>query len=309
MRRDFSAVCSIGAEFFKRVVRVHAIVLALNEEPFIRNQLQSLYPFCSGISVVTQYDRDWYGNEIKPDRTVELVLGFPDPEGKIHLVVRRFPDEAAARNCEMLSIMSRPERRVMSHGSSKARIHEFHRIPDYFLIVDADEFYDPETFPKILDYLKKQKPRGMRVNGFNYVKTWNRRVLPDVVRFCHFGFVRPGVLFKMRRTVSWNESRFAKLLQLMRLPDFSARLWGFIECPWSVGFFHHGCWLGDESRLIEKALRSSHADMASADFAKRVREIPFTYIATAELPRSLRNGEWPLDYLEAAPGEANRTWP
>ena len=151
-------------------LRIHAIVLALNEEPFILNQLQTLYPVCSGISVVTQYDRDWYGNEIKPDRTVELVLGFPDPEGKIHLVVRRFPDEAAARNCEMLSIMSRPERRVMSHGSSKTRIHEFHRIPDYFLIVDADEFYDPETFPQILQQcgMVYSKPNGHSSNGSEF---------------------------------------------------------------------------------------------------------------------------------------------
>src|SRR5947207_14060887 len=251
-------------------MRIHAIVLALNEHVFIENQLRTLYPFCSGISVLTQYDRDWYGNRVDPDRTAELVLKFPDPEGKIHLVVRRFPDEAAARNAEMLALMSRPERRVMSHGSSKSRIREFHQLPDYFWIVDADEFYDPASIPSILNYLRDKHPRGMRVNGFNYVKTWNRRVPAEIVRFCHFGFIRPGVLFKMRRTVSWNESRFQKLLRILRLPDFSARAWGFIECPWSIGFFHHGCWLGDEQRLIDKSRRSSHADMAGPDFAKDV---------------------------------------
>src|SRR5207302_4404430 len=139
-----------------------------------------------------------YRNTIEPDRTADLVLKFPDPEGKIHLVARRFPDEAAARNAEMLSLTSRPERRVMSHGSSETRIRDFHRAPDYFWIVDADEFYDPASVPRILDYLKEKRPRGMRIHGFNYVKTWNRRVPADVVRFCHFGFLRPGVLFKMR---------------------------------------------------------------------------------------------------------------
>ena len=39
-------------------LRIHAIVLALNEEVFIANQLNTLYPFCCGISVITQYDRD-----------------------------------------------------------------------------------------------------------------------------------------------------------------------------------------------------------------------------------------------------------
>src|SRR6266480_5968613 len=281
-------------------LRIHAVVLALNEEVFIEHQLRTLYPFCSGISVLTQYDRDWYGNAVKPDRTADLVLKFPDPEGKIHLVVRRFPDEAAARNAEMLALASRPERRVMSHGSSENRIQKFHRAPDYFWIVDADELYDTATIPQILNYLEEKRPRGMRINGFNYVRKWNRRVPSEVVRFCHFGFVRPGVLFKMRRTVSWNESRFQKLLRILRLPDFSARAWGFIECPSSIGFFHHGCWLGDEQRLIDKSRRSSHADMAGPDFAKDVANIPWTYIPTLDLPSNLREGDWPADFIEEA---------
>jgi hypothetical protein len=279
-------------------MRVHAIVLALNEEPFIENQLHTLYPFCSGISVLTQHDRDWYGNEVKPDRTVDLVLGFPDPEGKIHLVVRKFPDEAAARNSEMLSLTSRPDRRIMSHGSSLERICEFHTGPDYFLIADADEMYDPETLPNILEYLAHKQPRGMRVNGYNYVKTWNRRVPSKTVQFCHFGFIRPGVLFKMRRTVSWNESRLQKLLRILRLPDFSARLWGFIECPWSVGFFHHGCWLGDERRLLEKSVRSSHSEFDKSGYAERVGVIPYTFVPTKELPTNLRNGSWPTEFYD-----------
>ena len=281
-------------------MRIHAIVLALNEEIFIENQLKTLYPFCSGISVLTQHDRDWYGNAVVPDRTAELVLKFPDPDGKINLVVRKFPDEAAARNAEMLSLISRPERRVMSHGSTEDRIREFHSVPDYFWIVDADEFYDLASIPKILDYLRHERPRGMRVNGFNYVKTWNRRVPSDVVRFCHFGFLRPGVLFKMRRTVSWNESRLQKLLRILHLPDFSARVWGFVECPWSIGFFHHGCWLGDEKRLVSKSSRSSHPEIATPGYAESLEKIPFEFIPASALPSSIRTAEWPDGYLEAS---------
>ena len=40
-----------------------------------------------------------------PDTTVEKVLSFSDPEGKIHLVARRYNDETASRNHEMMSVM------------------------------------------------------------------------------------------------------------------------------------------------------------------------------------------------------------
>lgn len=278
-------------------LRIHAIVLALNEEAFIVNQLKTLYPFCSGISVLTQYDRDWYGQPVAPDRTAQRVMDFPDPDGKIHLVVRRAPDEAAARNAEMLAIASRPDRGTMSHGSPAARIREFYRPPDYFLIVDADEFYDVGTMPAVLDYLEQKKPRGMRVHAFNYVQSWNRRVPREAVSFCHFGFVRPGVRFEMRRTVSWNESRTAKLLRALRLPDVSARLWGVIVCPPEIGIFHHGCWLGDAARLAKKASMHSHRDSDRASYADDVGALPFDEVPSAALPDNIRLAAWPDRWL------------
>lgn len=268
-------------------------MLALNEEAFIVNQLKTLYPFCSGISVITQYDRDWYGKEVAPDRTAQLVLDHPDPDGKIHLVVRRSPDEAAARNAEMLAVASRPDRGTMSHGSPEERIREFYRVPDYFLIVDADEFYDVKTMPAVLDYLARKKPRGMRVHAFNYVHSWNKRIPREVVPFCHFGFLRPGVLFEMRRTVSWNESRVAKLLAMMRLPDVSARLWGFVECPPEVGLFHHGCWLGDAGRLRKKASMHSHRESNRVGYVDDVEALRFEHVPTSALPDNIRLAPWP----------------
>lgn len=279
-------------------MRIHCIMLALNEQVFIKPQLSLLYKFCSGISVITQYDRDWYNQPVVPDSTLELVTSFPDPERKIHLVLRRFPDEAAARNSEMLAVSSKPHRRIMSHGSSEADIRAFHDVPDYFFIVDADEIYDDESLPRIIDYLSAHKPRGMRIHGYNYVRSWNHRVPREVVRFCHFGFLRRGVLFKMRRTVTWNESRFAKLLAIARLPDVSARLWGFLECPPDIGMFHHGCWLGDSDRLTGKARRSSHQEINKPSYLDEVSALPSEYINTADLPRAIRDADWPIGYLD-----------
>jgi hypothetical protein len=279
-------------------LRIHAIVLALNEEAFIRNQLATLYPFCTGISVLTQYDRDWYGKPVVPDATLQIVADYPDPEGKIHLVVRRWPDEAAARNGEMLALMTSPDRGIMPHGSSPDRIRCFHQSPDYFWIVDADEIYDPQTVPAMLELLAAKRPRGMRVHGFNYVKTWNRRVPRDEVRFCQFGFVKPGVLFKMRRTVSWNESRCAKLLTMCRCPDISAALWGFIECPPEVSMFHHGCWVGSDERLVAKTAKSSHMDANSQGYRDSVARIRFELVETRDLPANLQPSLWASEFFE-----------
>ncbi len=231
-------------------MRIHAICLALNEGPLIGTQLRTLYPFCSGISILTQYDRDWYGRRVRPDGTLDIVANFPDPEGKIHLVLRRFPDEAAARNHEMLAIAAHPAARVQSHGRDLADIRAFHSPPDYFLIVDADEIYDEATFPRIIDYLSLRRPRGMRVVGQNYIGTWNRRVPMREIPFVHFGFLRPGVLFCNRRWVSWNESRLQKALRILRVPDFSGRVFGFVTCPPEVGVSTTGAgWeTGSDSR-------------------------------------------------------------
>ena len=161
--------------------RLHAIILALNEEIFIKAQLNTIYPFCSAISIITQYDRDWYGKKIEPDNTAKIVLNYPDPEGKINLVARRLPDEAAARNMEMLSFNKKSFKNIQSHGRSLKDISNFHSEPDYFWIIDADEIYDVDTIPSIIDYLYKKKPRGMRVTGYNYLRTWNRKVPRTIV--------------------------------------------------------------------------------------------------------------------------------
>lgn len=279
-------------------LRIHAICVALNEEVFIPEFLKALYPFCSGISILSQYDRDWYGKQIEPDGTLRVVADYPDPEGKIHLVLRRFPDETAARNHEMLALNAACARGILAHGVSKETVVAFHEPPDYFLIVDADEIYDMASLPRILDYLEKSSPRGMRVLGYNYVRTWNRRVPREVVEFLHFGFVRPGILFEQRRTVTWNEGRIAKLLQILRLPNFSAKLFGFIECPTDVGVFHHGCWLGNDQRMKKKVNSSSHRNEWTPEFSTQLASIETVFIPHSQLPENIREGNWPEHFFE-----------
>lgn len=293
------------------MLRIHAICMALNEEPFIANQLKNLYPFCSGISVLTQYDRDFYGVRVEPDRTVDIVKNFPDPEGKIQLVLRRWRDYAAALNSEMLALSQRPHRGVMGHGVDWKEVCRLHDPPDYFLIVDADEFYDPATFPAILELLRQKRPKGMRVWGINYVRSWNRSFSREAVPFLHFGFLRPGLTLESMRIHRWNESRLQKLCSICRLPDISAAFFGFITCPFEVGYFHHGCWLGDENRLTKKDSKSAHRDEINQDKNKntsvaKMQEIEKKGLVSVSsvVPDFLRKMAWPEGWIESDRGNS-----
>jgi hypothetical protein len=277
-------------------LKLHAIILALNEESFIKANLDTIYPFCSKISVITQYDRDWYAKPVVPDLTANIVLNYPDPEGKINLVVRRMPDEAAARNMEMLAFNKNAYKHTLSHGRSKYDIAAFHNQPDYYWIVDADEIYDIDTLPAILNYLSNKGPKGMRITGYNYLRTWNRRVPKNVIDFTHFGFIQPGILFEQRRMVSWNESRLRKLFNVLHLPDWSSKLYGFITCPEQVGVFHHACWLGNDERIAQKFGKSSHQE--SKDWKPNsVDVIESVFVPTKDLPLNIQQAHWPIHFF------------
>lgn len=275
---------------------LHAIILALNEEAFIKVQLDTIYPICNGISIITQYDRDWYGKPVTPDLTVPIILNYPDPDGKINLVIRKLPDEAAARNMEMLSFNKRSFTKIQSHGRSIDDIKKFHKPPDYFWIIDADEIYDISTLPAIINYLIEKQPKGMRLTGYNYLRTWNNRVPRHVVDFTHFGFLKPGQLFEQRRVINWNESRLSKLFKLLRLPDFSAKLFGFINCPEHVGVFHHACWLGDNERINDKFAKSSHSE-SKEWLPGSVDAFKSEFIPTNQLPLNIQQAKWPNSFF------------
>lgn len=278
-------------------MKIHAICLALNEQSFITECIRPLYDVCSGISVITQYDRDYYGNQLEPDTTVQQVLNYPDPAGKIHLVARRYKDETVARNHEMLSLMTKPTHWVKSHGVPMQEIQAFHTAPDYFLIVDADEIFDVNTVGNIVDYLATRKPRGMKVTAHQYLFTWNQRISLDVIRHHHFGFVKAGVLFQIRRVVDLNEYRLRNIFGKLGLPDWSDRMLGFIDCPMEVGMFHHGSYLGGPERLKAKFAKHSHQEVNNIEYINSIAKIPYFHISTEELPENIQNGSWPENFF------------
>lgn len=281
-------------------LRVHAILIALNEEDFISENLRVLYPHCSGISVITQYDRDYYGKHVVPDQTVQKALSFDDPEGKIHVVIRRYNDETASRNHEMEAILTDSSKNIQSHGVLLEKIKEFHKPPDYFLIVDADEIYDVETLPSILDYLAKKKPNGMRVSAYEYGWNWNRRVPREVYIHHHFGFVKAGIFFKQRRVVSWNEIRLKHLLKKFKLnPNAASNFYSFIDCPWEVGIFHHAAYVRrNKEKMIEKMNKHSHLENHDPEYLEKILSQRYEFVETTQLPVNIQQGNWPKEFFE-----------
>lgn len=280
-------------------MNIHAIIIALNEEDFIYETIKALYPFCSGLSIITQYDRDYYGKLVEPDATVRLVLSYPDPEGKIHLVIRRFNDETASRNHEMNAVIFDASKGILPHGTPINNIKSFHKKPDYFLICDADEIYDVESLPSIIDYLKVKKPNGMRVSAYEYYHNWNCRVPANIYVHHQFGFVKAGIFFCQRRVITWNELRFKKLLRLIKMPaSISNFFWNFIDCPREIGMFHHAGYIRrDNKKMSEKLSKHSHLENQQPGFLKNAINQTFEYVPTIKLPSNIREGNWPNNFF------------
>jgi hypothetical protein len=268
-------------------MRIHAICIALNEEDFIVELLKSMYPFCSGISIITQYDRDYYGKTV-----------IPDPNGKIHVVTRRYNDETASRNHEMMSILGNASKGIKPHAAPLDKVRKFFEPPDYFLVVDADEIYDISTFPAIIEYLSNKKPKAMRVSAFEYGYNWNLRVPPSTWIHHQFGFVKAGVMFEERRVISWNEYRLKKLLNFIKLDQKIANnILGYIDCPKEVGMFHHGAYVRrDKQKIIEKMTKHSHPENHEQDYLNKILKQKYEFVPTINLPINIREGRWPKEF-------------
>jgi glycosyltransferase involved in cell wall biosynthesis len=266
-------------------MRIHAIIIALNEEDFIQETIRPLYNNCTGISIITQYDRDYYGKKIVPDSTVQKILDFPDPEGKIHLVARKFNDETASRNHEMNAILFDASKEIQTHGVDKRLIAAFHQPPDYFLICDADEIYDEATLPDIIKYLKEKRPRGMRISGYDYFFDWNHRLPRDKYVHHQFGFVKAGLFFEQRRVLSWNESRINVFFSKFRLlRNLGSKLFGFIDCPVDTGMFHHGGYVRrNRKEMLAKLAKHSHLEVNEPGYLDRALNQEFEFVEINEL--------------------------
>jgi hypothetical protein len=294
-------------------LRVFAIYVVLNDAPFIEASLESVYPFAERIHVLTAHDKTWDGTVVEPDGTLDKVLAFPDPEGKIAVTRMWCPEDSLARNWLMASYVQTGRRagRVKPHAVAKETIEDWRRVPDFFWIVDGDEIYDPETVPRIFDYIARSRASWINVWAHVYFKTWNYRV-SKLEAFT--AFLRPG-----RYLESVRNPRVRKPIGYVgRIPlvgrTLMTKMLRMEVVPPQVGVFHHPAYVGPTERIAAKIAHTPHRDFLVSDWLERVWE-PWTpesknfhpthpeafpsaeYVPEEELPEIVRKRRWPEGYM------------
>jgi hypothetical protein len=298
-----------------------AIIIALNEEVFIKKCIDAIYNYVQRIFVITNYDHDYSLNYLEPDETLNIIANYSDIDNKIILLLnRKILDETIQRNWAIATdkaLYNISNRRIFPHAHSVERIRKETSKTDYFWIIDADEIYDPETIPTALEFLMKTNYNAVLVRGYNFFKTWNYKL--DEY-FCHIGFLRPDRYFYSRRSLY-----FPKPLGWLHhfSPELSRRLIN-LYCrqtilPESIAVFYHGAYVGDDERIKKKISISSHfrelkkANIdqwfentwknwhpgmenfrfgASPEAWQDVEQIP-----TGKLPKIIRGNTWPEGWI------------
>jgi hypothetical protein len=307
-------------------MRITAIIVALNEAPFIATAVAAIYPFVDRIFIQTGYDRSWNNQRVEPDGTVDEVLALPDPGGTISLLIRRIPDEALARNLLMRMDGYDLDHRHHNTVGMQAEVASFCEGADYFWVLDGDEIYDPRSIGALLGYLKATLPNVLLVRGINYFRSWNYVVDPSD-NFFQPGFVKPGILFRENRNLDSSKywrllfNKYTRRLGADGLEPRVRALTGILRAPEDVAVFHHAAYVGDDARMLKKIrLSVHHGEMLATWFediwqkwTPTMRNIHPTvpsafagvkYVPTPELPPVIRDAKWPDGFVATAPPPA-----
>lgn len=297
------------------VPRFHAIYVALNQWEFLEASLRSVYPHVEGITVITSHDRDRFDRPVVPDVTVERLLSRRlDPDHKIEVIVATEGGEPTLRNRAMAMVCGSGRRArptPLPGGSPPRRV----AAPDYFWIVDADEVYDSESVARLKQYVAEHPARMYLLRYYTYFKSWNWQIPED--GWC-LALVRPGVEFGDLRMIhrGFRVKVAQQLVRRARVPESLAyRLFGARIVPREVATFHHGSYVGDRERIVEKIASSGHRDEFPSDWMERVwdrfgpdledfhpaypgRYPSVRHVPTTALPIEIKAARWPAGWIE-----------
>jgi len=163
-------------------------MIVLNGEPFIKYNLEALYPHAHEILIV-EGAVEKFAHAATPDghsldNTVEIIKAFPDPEHKIKLIQRDG---------------FWPEKDEMSNAYMEAC------TGDYIWQVDVDEFYKPEDFEKIRTMLAADPDiTRVDVRSVCFLRSFNARVMGATHIYGADAFIRifvfkPGYRYETHR--------------------------------------------------------------------------------------------------------------
>ena len=110
-------------------------IIVIDGMPFIRHQLSLIYPFAHEIFICEGGDDEWenlHGYRRSVDDTLNVIRHFPDPEGKICLIQKKWKD----KNHMCHEYSQRATGNIIWH-------------------VDADEFIDPDHIPYMMELFEK----------------------------------------------------------------------------------------------------------------------------------------------------------
>ena len=290
-------------------LRVHAIYSVAGDGELFAASLASIYDQVDGITVFTGYDRDWSGAVRSSADVVARILSRElDPDGRIQVVVDRETNEARSRNRAMdLAAPSRRSRRVRRQSESDT----LRPLPDYFLIIDADEVYDAGAIERLREYVRAHPRRIYRVPAVRYFKRWNYRITGHE---WSVSLVRADVRLPYLRRLCVPAIRRG----IARVPGLPQRLrelaLGYTDVPADVAVFHHGSYVGPRFRIEAKLASFGHAHEVPPDWIDRVWQefspamqdfnpaYPSVYAAceevgTGDLPDAIAEFPWSAGYL------------
>jgi hypothetical protein len=291
-------------------IRFHAIYLVLGDEVFLEPSIRSVYDHVDAITIVTAYDRTWSGDPRPPSPAVEMVLERAfDPDRKISLVVAHHTSEARCRNAVM-DMVTPPGRRPQIRPQGDYDVEP--ALPDYYLIVDADEAWDGEDIERLRTHIASDRLPSYRAGAHRYFTRWRYRI--DGLEWSTVA-IRSDVRFHHLRNVRQRLWQRALGRALRPWPRWRARVTRIGDVPAEVAVFHHGSYVGPRERIAAKLAASGHAHEVQPNWMEEVwdgwtperrnlnpvwpelypqaREIPLE-----ALPEQIRTHRWPDEYLE-----------
>jgi len=183
--------------------------------------------------------------------------------------------------------------------------------------------YDETEIGRLFDWVGEHRAQAYLLELRTYFRSWNWRVIE---RGTFVALTRPGFNFGGLRNwypTVWSRG-WAKLAREGRVPEQMAlRAVRARLVPASVAVCHHGSYVGPRSRIEQKLESSSHRSQMVDGWLERVWDTwtPETrdfhpthpdrfpvavHVDTGQLPRVIREHEWPAGWIERADATRSR---